>query len=320
MNYLKIALVLLAVPVGRPATALQAPAEVAHVESKEAASAAPLLSKVRLMGASVTAGFGNADELKTGRNVPLTTFFQACLAEKNAGIDLNGKGSNAFFGAPQLTGAQQAARARAANPTLVIALDYLFWYGAGVNSDKKPRRMKGIEMGLKELEAFTCPLVIGTIPNVRHALQGKSPFGGPIISPWQIPSDEERLAMNLRIREWAAVREQVKVVDLERFFFSIVQSEPIKMRGQTWTISSMASVLQGDLLHPNLDGTVMTAIAVADKVAELEGASADDFVFEPAKVREHLLALLGPARAKHADRLEKAALRKAKREKASQGK
>lgn len=267
------------------------------------------------MGASVTAGFGNAAELKTGRNVPLTTFFRACLTDKNASADLDETGSNAFFMAPQLTGAQQSARARAAEPTLVIALDYLFWYGAGANSAKKPRRMKGLEMGLKELDAFTCPLVIGTIPNVRHALKGKGPFGGPILAPSQIPSDNERLAMNVRILEWAAAHENVRVVDLERLFRSIVQSEPIEVRGQTWTISSIESVLQRDLLHPNLDGTVMTAIAVADKVAEFAGASADDFVFDAKKVRERLLSLVEPAQKKQAKRLKAAALRKA-----SQGK
>ena len=124
------------------------------------------------IGASITAGFGNAAELGLGRNTELAKFLRAAWADRNGEAKLEGRGSNVFFQNPQGIGHAQVEKARAAQPSLVIALDFLFWYGFGLDRPRTPRRAEGLAQGLKELESLVCPVIIGTLPNVDHALQG----------------------------------------------------------------------------------------------------------------------------------------------------
>ncbi len=301
--------------------AITSPAAAASSQETASATAeparrevTPLVSNVRLIGASITAGFGNAAELKLGRNTPLSKFLAAAWADHNQGAKFAGGGSNAFFRWPQTTGASQVRSARAAAPTLVIALDFLFWYGFGNVRAKTPRRTEGVAQGLKELEAFECPVVIGTIPNVDHALNGVGPLGGPVIFRSQFPTEPERAAMNAMIIEWAGERDHVQVVDVDGIFRSIVEGKPLTLRGQTQEKVGLSSAVQEDLLHLNLDGYVWTAMALCDAVAKLEGADEGDFVFEAAKIRARFLASIADAQAKQAERTAKRLAREATRE------
>ncbi|MEM8711495.1 MAG: hypothetical protein AAGG01_11120 [Planctomycetota bacterium] len=255
------------------------------LQESAASEIAPLLRRVRLIGASVTAGYGTASRSEIRRNLPLEIFLECALAPRNAEADLDTSASNMFFQAPTLTGKRQATWAAQSAPTLVIALDFLFWYGFGVNTPQEPRRLAGLEKGLKALEAIEAPLIIGTLPNVDHAMEGKGPFGGPILSWSQIPSDESRKAMNTRILEWAGKRENVTVVDSEANLAAFVAGEEMKLGDETWKPSSRTSGLQEDLLHLSLDGYVWTALTLTDALARLEGAKASDFRQGRAAVR-----------------------------------
>jgi hypothetical protein len=278
----------------------------------------PLVSNVQFIGASITAGFGNAKELKLGSNTPLAKFLGAAWADRNQGAKFAGAGSNGFFLTPQTTGSSQVAKALASSPTLVIALDFLFWYGFGNVQPSTPRRAAGLAQGLKELEAFECPLIIGTLPNVDHALKGVGPMGGPVIFPSQIPTESARKAMNETILAWAAAREHVQVVDVEGILASLVAGEALTLRGQTQKSPGLTSSLQKDLLHLNLEGYVWTALALCDAAAKFDGAEADDFIFDAAKIRARFLASIADAQAKQAERTAKRLAREAAR-KAARG-
>ncbi len=280
------------------------------------AAPAPLLKTVRLIGASVTDGFGTADELKTGTSVPLTTFLRASFADRNGAADVQEFSSAMFFRAPEIIGAQLASRAQAADPSLVIALDFLFWYGYGIDTVKSPRRGAGLEKGLKLLERFTCPLIVGTLPNVEHSLEGVGPFGGPILSPLQLPTEAERVAMNARLRQWAAERDHVHVIDLGTTFRKMVAKEKLELRGASWRVQDLGEALQADLLHPNLDGYIWTVLTVADAIAQCEGAGADDFLFDPAAIKGRFLASIQSQQEKHAQRQARSKTRARAREKA----
>ena len=50
-------------------------------------------------------------------------------------VTMTGEGSGLFFMSPSRRGHHQATTAAATDPTLVMGLDFLFWYGYG-NRDK----------------------------------------------------------------------------------------------------------------------------------------------------------------------------------------
>ena len=139
------------------------------------------LDRVVVLGASVSAGAGTAAELEVRRDVGLGTFLAATYAavpeEPPAPTDL---GSSYFFMDPRANGAKQIAGAREAEATVVVALDFLFWYAFGEKTRRDPRRARGLEDGLRALEKLECPIVLGNLPNIEHALTGVGPFGGQL--------------------------------------------------------------------------------------------------------------------------------------------
>lgn len=293
-----------------PTDGRQAPTtstSAASAQDPGASEVAPLLRRVRLIGASVTAGFGTAAEGGLRRNIPLETFLQCALAPKNAGADLESKGSNTFFQSPTLTGRRQVTWAVQSDPTLVVGLDFLFWYGFGLDTESEPRRMAGLEKGLKELEAIDCPLIIGTLPNVNHSMKGKGFMGRPMLSWPQIASDESRHKMNARILDWAADRKNVMVIDSAANLAAFVAGEELKLGEESWKPDSLTSVLQKDLLHLSVDGYVWTALTVTDALARIKGASSADFKQGRKAVREAFDQYVEGELAKRASRREKSA-------------
>lgn len=283
-------------------------------EAKADRSVTPLLSNVQLIGASITAGFGSSIELKLGRNAVLSDFLRAAWADHNQSGKLEGKGNFLFFRAPGTSGRSQVTKAGATSPSLVVAIDFLFWYGFGHNSPGEPRRLEGLEKGLAELDAFECPLVIGTIPNVDHALAGKGPGGRPVLFRSQFPTEEERAAMNTRINAWAAERKNVEVIDVDGIFRAIVTGTPVMICGEELKTSAPTDAFQDDLLHLTLNGYVWTALAVCEATSRLQGAAVDDFVRSPEKIRERFLASIKEDQAKQAERVAKRLKRKAARD------
>ncbi len=167
--------------------------------------------RIALIGASVTWGFGNQIE------IPLETYTHhepVDLADiidvmilKDHEIVVSG-GDVAFFRTPRTSGARLAAEAAEAEPTLVLALDFLFWYGYGNRgTDLKSHtgadsRLAMLERGLKELDRFTCPVVVFDFPDMSPAI-------GIMLSSSQVPTPDELAALNTRLRDWAAERDNV---------------------------------------------------------------------------------------------------------------
>src|SRR5438093_9364837 len=79
------------------------------------------LERVVVLGASMAAGFGA--ERTFGEA------FEASLRGPHEPVlDL---GNELFFSSPNSIGAHEVETALAAEPTLVVALDFLFWFGYG---------------------------------------------------------------------------------------------------------------------------------------------------------------------------------------------
>ncbi|MGD2017635.1 MAG: hypothetical protein PVJ89_05955 [Planctomycetota bacterium] len=289
----------------------QEPPSPAPQEAKEET---PSL-KVFTAGASVSAGYGLSAELRTDGDIPLSVFLSATLSETGrARVQFVGEGERWFFNDPYKSGARLVDAAVATEADAVVGVDFLFWYAFGANLRSAPRRSRGLEVGLAELDRLSCPLVIGDLPDISHALDGKGPFGGPVVNRRLFPSDEERAAMNRAIRAWAAERDNVLVVPLADLMRRYVESEPVRVRDLEWAVEGLDEALQKDLLHPNARGTTWVAMVLADALVRLPGFEDTDFRFDEGAARARIDALTAESRERRMERERRRAERKAERE------
>lgn len=276
------------------ASLLAAPLQDSTRESAPAATPAQATPpKVVVIGASVSAGAGNASELEVRRDVGLGTFLAATFAEPEEGqvtpstVDL---GSMYFFMDPLRNGVKQVRSAAAEEPTAVVALDFLFWFAYGERSREDPRRAEGLERGLRALGELKCPLVLGELPNIEHALTGIGPFGGPLVHRGMFPTDGELAEMNTRIAAWAKERGDVALVPLAGLVKQLQGGATIELRGDSWEIEEIGESLQKDRLHPTVLGTSWVAMHVADALVELELLTEERFLWKGKTVAERVVA------------------------------
>ncbi len=285
------------------------------------ASPAPSPLRVFTVGASVSAGFGLSAELATEKDVALAVFLEAALTERGRErVTFVDEGQGWFVNAPYKTGAKLVDAAIAGDADLVVGVDFLFWYAYGNGSRISPRRAKGLEAGLRQLERLKRPLIIGDLPDISHALGGRGPFGPPIVNRSMFPSSEELRAMNQTIRAWAEGRPEVRVLPLADLMRRYVESEPVTVRDLEWRVSSLGEALQKDLLHPNARGTAWVAMILADEITGVPGFDAEDFRFDEAAVLGQLDVLTRTSRERRAKKERRRAERKAEREARAQEK
>lgn len=292
---------------GLPAAAQEIPALPA--------SPAPSPLRVFTVGASVSAGFGLSAELATEKDVALAVFLEAALTERGRErVTFVDQGEGWFFNAPYKSGAKLVDAAIEGDADLVVGVDFLFWYAYGNGSRLSPRRAKGLEAGLGQLERLKRPLIIGDLPDISHALKGSGPFGAPIVNRSMFPTPEELRAMNATIRAWAEERPEVRVLPLADLMGRYVESKPVKVRDLEWKVSSLGEALQKDLLHPNARGTAWVAMILADEISAVPGFDDENFRFDEAAVLGQLEELTRESRERRAEKERRRAERKAKRE------
>ncbi len=234
------------------------------------------LERVVVMGASLSAGFG--------AERPFVAVVEASLRGKHQPpLDL---GDPLFFTSPLQIGAQQASSALDAEPTLLIALDFLFWFGYGTNDAKgaaikiESQRLELLERGLKLLEEFECPLVIGDFPDMSAAV-------GKMLSPEQMPQVSTLPLLSKRVREWAATRKNTFVLPLSEVVLELHSEGEVTIGRHTFPNGS--KLLQPDQLHPTLEGLVAVAQLACDQLITAKLARPEDFELE-------LSAVLGKLR------------------------
>lgn len=234
-----------------------------------------LTERVVVMGASLSAGLGLCKELEVA--TPFARLVDAAWVDPQP--ETLNLGFNPFFLSPRYNGRMLMDQAVAHDPTLVIAADFLFWYGMSFHWDREQDRLQGLEAGLRELERLSCPIVIGDYPDIRRALQGRHEIlKGPIVFPSMIPDESTRAAMNARVREWAAERDHVVLVPISEFLEALGQGEPMLLpHGQTLE-GPMDRILQVDLLHPKLDACLALLVTVMDQIVRADWGLREDQV------------------------------------------
>ncbi len=281
------------------------------------AEPAPPLTRVALIGASVSAGAGNAAELELGKDARLGAFLDAMLADEHAASEIHDFGDMWFFSNPRKKGRMQLEKALETKPTAIVACDFLFWFAFGQDEEGDRRRAPGLAEGLELLESIEVPLLIGDLPNIEHALAGKGPLGGPLVSRDMFPSEAERLAMNATIRSWAKARPSVEVLALDSIMTAMREGQEMEVHGNRWKPASLEEVLQRDLLHPNVRGSAWVAMYVASALTDFSDIELTDFLWDEAQILANLRDATAEARAEQAERVKR---RKERRRKAEERK
>lgn len=258
-----------------PLAATATPPAVQSAERAQGArpAAARPLDRAVVLGASLSDGYGLKGLL--GFRATLASYLDASLTGERAVHACHS--DSRFFIDPERNGARLAAAALKERPSLVIALDFLFWYLHGDRFPSERHRLESLEIGLALLDSFDCPLVVADIPDVRVALRGKGPLGVPMIYPSMLPKPETLRRANARIREWVRERNGA-FVQLNRFLRHVVEDQAFALRGNSWPPNSLPRVLQKDFLHPSPSGYLGVLVIAQDAMArQLPGIGNDDF-------------------------------------------
>jgi hypothetical protein len=222
-----------------------------------------LFERIAIIGASSSAGFNL--QLETGIPTRLADFLdQALLVPHEVVYD---GATELLFLAPEKMGGKMVEDALGANPTLLVAPDFLFWffYGSGSNTEARRARLEG---GLALLESFDCPVVIGDLPYMKEAAGGMIPYAS-------MPAGDSFAGANERIRAWAAEHDNVAITPFVELNQRLKSGEPYTIGAFTWDPAELGSLLQDDHLHPNMAGTAMLTLEVLGSLATLEGATLD---------------------------------------------
>ncbi|MDG2291481.1 MAG: hypothetical protein P8L37_02400 [Phycisphaerales bacterium] len=216
------------------------------------------LDRIAVIGASVSWGYGTHVPLQRERYthrelVNLADVLEATLVDE---YDLaHHQADLLFFRSPMTSGPMLAQGAHAAAPTIVIGLDYLFWYGyghAGVEGEKHTgtdSRLALLEEGLATLEAFNCPVVISDFPDMSPAI-------GRVLRASQVPSPETLTALNERLHVWATEHDNIIVIPLAALTSRLQRNEGFDIEEINYPAGSTSALLQADALHPTTEGDI----------------------------------------------------------------
>lgn len=220
--------------------------------------------RIEILGASVSAGFvdgplsgGDPDN----HTVPLQKVVRGWLQD---GARVSSRADVLMFTDAATRGEQQVTRAAKASPDLVLAVDFLFWFGhgavdAGRDETEGRARTRMLRRGLDLLDRMPCPIVVGDLPDVQGA-------AARMISPRAIPSAEVRDGLNAIVREWAKERPRVRVFPLAALVAEM------KQKGVDLPLASgplptpPGGLMQGDRLHATCLGMALLGYRLQEHV------------------------------------------------------
>ncbi len=210
-----------------------------------------LFDRIAVLGASVSAGFSSP---RVG--VALQAALPSSAITDAADLWM--------FSDPLVKGAAQVDAALAAKPTMVVAIDFLFWYA--YQATDAEAREASLERGLDQLNRLddrSIVLAVGDLADMRVA-------DPRMLPPAVVPPAVELRAMNARVRAWAAARRNTVVLPLGAWTAPLLANAEVELApGETIEAENLLFL---DRLHPNplglwylltlVDGALEAGLAV----------------------------------------------------------
>jgi hypothetical protein len=211
------------------------------------------LDRILVLGASLSHGYGL--EREVGASVHLSDVVEASL--RGGHEPVRSQAALLFFVDPLSTGRSEVAASKTVEPTLVVGIDFLFWFGYGA-FPADADRMAMLDKGLALLEVFSCPVMVGDFPDVADASRDPSRGGekGRLLGPEQVPQPETLKKLNGRLHAWASTHPNVVVVPLGDLVARLHSGKDVEVHGNRWSGSDLDALIQKDRLHPTLQGAI----------------------------------------------------------------
>ncbi len=259
-----------------------------HDISAEEKSEKCIIRKTVVAGASMSAGF--ALLLETAVPVTFADVLEKVFRSPHERITC--AADIMFFSHPETSAAEIVAAIRKRNPTLVVAPDFLFWFGYG-RVDREEERLTRLARGLSYLEQLSCPVVVGDFPDMSAA-------AGGILHPRQVPAPDMLSRLNKKVAKWCNEKKDRMLFPLNTFQEKIKADKGVKVGECNWSAGTASELLQGDRLHPSLTGTACAAVLVAETLLQnRRSLSKDMFLLHPRRIRDALRIKLPRGRKKN---------------------
>ena len=255
-----------------PADDTEAPDESADegdpAGTKDPPAHAPdVLDRVVVLGASVSDGLFLQYDLQDVLELMIERDHAPVLASSSV----------VFFSDPLGTGREQIDFAREAGATLLVGVDYLFWFAYGLTTAEgrplasEEERLPMLERGLAFLDELDCPIVVGDFPDMSDSV-------GLMLMRSQVPEPATLVALNDRLSAWAAERPDVSVVPLASVHAEMRSGRTFTMGRQRWAEGTV--LLQPDQLHANTLGLVGLAHLIGVELVERGWAREEDLLLD----------------------------------------
>lgn len=232
------------------------------------ASAQSLLERPVIIGASVSDGYEHTERLGGPRSDALALDLYLQKAFKSPVKEIQNFSNRFCFIHPLGISHRQVSDALETKPTVIIAVDQLFWQLYG-NFASAERRLITFKAALKKLDPITCPLIIGNIPDASHSL-------GKMLAASQIPDMKTVDEANDILNEWVKKRKKTAIIDLSSFMKSCVANKEIKLKHVTYPQGTTKKFLQTDMLHPTAIGAKAISYAVIDSIQTITDLKDED--------------------------------------------
>jgi hypothetical protein len=193
-----------------------------------------------------------------------------------------------FFMDPKRHATPQIDAALAAKPTLVLAVDFLFWFGYGTRDfdgaiKNEDARVALLEKGLALLDKFECTVVVGDFPDMSVAV-------GTMLEPSQMPKPETLVKLNARFAEWLKGKKNVVALPLAAWMNDLHAHKTLEIAGQKYEPTVTARWMQDDHLHPTAEGLAALATLVDSQLEARKIVTKKDYIPDAAKVLERMQA------------------------------
>ena len=217
-------------------------------------------------GASVTAGYGLStppiQEDLGAYPINMKHIMEGIITVPHEEVEFFGK--LMFFTNPKAYGDEFIAKINEYEPSLLIGIDFLFWFAHGSTPegvDVTSYRLVKLDYGLSLLDQVNCPIIVGNLPNIESAIEN-------LLSRHQVPTQEVLAQLNERIEMWAQSKPNVRVIDAYHLWNLALKGEEFTVLDTTWPNGSQSRLLQDDMLHTTLEGTVAACLLVIEKIPE----------------------------------------------------